>query len=211
MLRRVTSTIAVSGSGTFADALVGALRARAVAAVAVGAAGATSGREGGDVGAWVHVCGGDALTAHAITEADAASWHLGCEAVLWQSVAALQAAHRTLSERGGSVVVITSTVGVSGAPHAAPLAAALEGTRAMAKSAARQWGKLGITVNCVAVPLDALVSSHAGLTTFLPPAAIVRDDLVGDVAATVEFLAGPGAAGITGTTVTVDGGAVMAW
>jgi NAD(P)-dependent dehydrogenase (short-subunit alcohol dehydrogenase family) len=66
-------------------------------------------------------------------------------------------------------------------------------------------------VNCVAVPLDALVPTHAGLTAFHPPPAIVRDDLAGDVAATVEFLAGPGAAGITGSTVTVDGGAVMAW
>jgi NAD(P)-dependent dehydrogenase (short-subunit alcohol dehydrogenase family) len=65
-------------------------------------------------------------------------------------------------------------------------------------------------VNCVAVPLDLLAPTHAGLTSFLPLAAINRADPLDDVAGAIEFLSGPDAQGISGATLLVDGGAVMA-
>jgi 3-oxoacyl-[acyl-carrier protein] reductase len=106
--------------------------------------------------------------------------------------------------------VVTATAGASGAPSSAPFVAAVEGVRAMAKSAARQWGAQGISVNCVSVPLELLAPAHAGHTSFLPPPARVRDDPVADVAGAVEFLCSPSARGISGATLLVDGGAVMA-
>jgi 3-oxoacyl-[acyl-carrier protein] reductase len=135
----------------------------------------------------------------------------GCERVLWRALVSLQAARTVLSQAGvGRVVMITATAGVSGAANAVALVAAVEGARSMAKSAARQWGALGISVNCVSVPLGLLAPTHASETGFLPPAAIPSDDPVADAARAVEFLAGPGAHGISGATLVVDGGAVMA-
>jgi len=116
-----------------------------------------------------------------------------------------------LSPHGdGRVVVVTATAGVSGAPGSVPFVAAVEGVRSLAKSAARQWGGTGISVNCVSVPLELLAPTHAGHTSFLPPPARVRDNPVADVAGAVEFLCSPGARGISGATLLVDGGAVMA-
>jgi 3-oxoacyl-[acyl-carrier protein] reductase len=208
------ATIAVTGAQTFRDELVAALRRRGAAAVELASA-----DERPETlidlalphfAAVVHVCGDDDVMPGPIATTDAGSWRMGCEAVLRRSLMALQTAHRTFSGRGGHVVMITSTAGLSGAPHASPLLAALEGTRSMAKSAARQWGADGITVNCIAVPLDRLAPTHAGLTPFLPPPSIARHDIVGDVAAAVEFLISADARGVTGTTVLIDGGSVMA-
>jgi 3-oxoacyl-[acyl-carrier protein] reductase len=187
-------------------------RAVAVDAVDDRAAGVAALEGIGDVSAVVHVCADDAaLAAGPLASLHAAEWDTGAERVLWRVLTTLQAAHDAFARHGGGqVVVITATAGVSGAASSVPLVAAVEGARAMAKSAARQWGTLGIRVNCVAVPLELLAPTHAGLTSFLPPAAITRDDPVDDVAAAVEFLCGPGAQGITGASLLVDGGAVMA-
>jgi 3-oxoacyl-[acyl-carrier protein] reductase len=160
----------------------------------------------------VHVCAPDAAAAtHLLVETDPAGWHAGCEEVVWRALTSLQTAHAVLSLHGdGRVVVVTATAGVSGAPGSVPFVAAVEGVRALAKSAARQWGGAGISVNCVSVPLELLAPTHAGHTSFLPPPARVRDDPVADVAGAVEFLCSPGARGISGATLLVDGGAVMA-
>jgi 3-oxoacyl-[acyl-carrier protein] reductase len=160
----------------------------------------------------VHVCAQDpAVTTRQLDATDPAGWQDGCEAVVWRALTSLQAAHSVLSPGGdGRVVVVTATAGVSGAPGSVPFVAAVEGVRALAKSAARQWGAAGISVNCVSVPLELLAPTHAGHTTFLPPAALARDDPVADVAGAVEFLCSPGARGISGATLLVDGGAVMA-
>jgi 3-oxoacyl-[acyl-carrier protein] reductase len=211
-------TAVVAGDAGFGTALVAALGARsdrpviALAAADDPAEIVTALERMGDVSALVHVCADDAaLVSQPIASTDEAAWHAGCERVLWHALTSLQAAHAILSPRGGGrVVMVTATAGVSGAPQAVPLLAAIEGTRSMAKSAARQWGGVGISVNCVAVALDMLAPTHAGLTSFLPPAAIPRDDPLEDVAGAIEFLSGPGASGISGATLLVDGGAVMA-
>jgi 3-oxoacyl-[acyl-carrier protein] reductase len=163
------------------------------------------------VGAVVHVCGDDAsLVGAPLTATDTTAWEAGCERTLWRALGTLQAAHAALSGRGGGhIVIVTATTAASGAPSSVPLLAAVEGTRALAKSAARQWGAVGISVNCVAVPLELLAPRHTGLTSFLPPAAIPRPDPIDDVAGAIEFLGGPGAHGISGATLLVDGGAVM--
>jgi 3-oxoacyl-[acyl-carrier protein] reductase len=164
------------------------------------------------VAAVVHVCADDAtLPSGPLASTDAEEWDSGCERGVWRALTTLQAAHAALSRRGGGqVVMVTATAGVSGAADSVPLLAAVEGVRALAKSAARQWGALGISVNCLAVPLDLLAPTHAGLTSFLPPAAIPRADPLDDVAGAIEFLSGPDAHGISGATLLVDGGAVMA-
>ena len=76
----------------------------------------------------------------------------------------------------------------------------------MAKSAARQWGALGITVNTVLAPLELLAPELANLTSFLPPPALGGPPEVADVASAVTAFPG----GTTGATLVVDGGSVMA-
>ena len=76
----------------------------------------------------------------------------------------------------------------------------------MAKSAARQWGGLSITVNAVLEALELLAPGTANLTTFLPSPALGGLPDIADVASSV--MAFPG--GTTGATLVVDGGSVMA-
>jgi 3-oxoacyl-[acyl-carrier protein] reductase len=210
-------TAVVAGDAGFGTALVERLARRSAGTVALvpatdDPAEPTATFESiAGLSAVVHVCGDDAaLAAAPLVATDAEAWDTGCERMLWRALCTLQAAHAALSDRGGHIVVVTASTGVSGAPSAVPLLAAVEGTRAMAKSAARQWGAVGISVNCVAVPLELLAPRLAGLASFLPPAALLGADPIDDVAGAVEFLGGPGAQGISGATLLVDGGAVMA-
>jgi NAD(P)-dependent dehydrogenase (short-subunit alcohol dehydrogenase family) len=79
----------------------------------------------------------------------------------------------------------------------------------MAKSAARQWGAHGVTVNAVLVPLEALDLHAAGVTSFLTPPALGATTPMRDVATAVQWFAAADGTGITGATVVADGGAVM--
>jgi 3-oxoacyl-[acyl-carrier protein] reductase len=102
---------------------------------------------------------------------------------------------------------VTPTAGLTGQAGLVPYVTAVEGIRAMAKSAARQWGRDRITVNCVAPPIELMVEGHdapAGGPLGRAPSA--RQD----VAAAIALLAGDQAAFVTGATIVVDGGIVMA-
>ena len=87
----------------------------------------------------------------------------------------------------------------------------VEGVRALAKSAARQWGPAGITVNAVLVPPALVAPELVAVTTFNAPPVVGRlPDPRDDVAAAIALFAAPTAGGITGSTIVVDGGSVMA-
>ena len=154
----------------------------------------------------VHVCGDDvALTPAPIEATSPDSWDERGERLLRAALVTLQLAHARFAPTGGGIVLVTATTGISGAPSLVPFVTAIEGVRAMAKSAARQWGGLGITVNTVLVPLGLLSPAVAELTSFLPPPALGAPSTVGDVAAAV----GAFGEGTTGATLVVDGGSVM--
>jgi 3-oxoacyl-[acyl-carrier protein] reductase len=128
---------------------------------------------------------------------------------LWEQpmravIGAVVDAHRQGKRR---IVVVTPTTGMSGADRYAATAATAEAVRVLVKSAARQWGADGITVNAVAVAprLFGVDESVAGAVSLAPPA--LADG--GDPAAVIEFLMSPAAAGVTGTTITADGGVWM--
>jgi NAD(P)-dependent dehydrogenase (short-subunit alcohol dehydrogenase family) len=136
-----------------------------------------------------------------------AVWEATMQATLW----CLQAAFAHMAGRGGRILVAVPTVGMSGAAGLAPLAAAAEGQRVLAKSAARQWGPDGITVNCLAVATEVAGTGSGSVDVMLSPAALGRaarpEEDVGPVAA---FLAGPGGGFVTGATLCLDGGVWMA-
>lgn len=166
-----------------------------------------------DVRAVVHVCGDDVATVPAsVLDTDPDDWDARGERLLREALVTLQAAHDVLAGAGGGrIVIVTATAGISGAGALVPYLTAVEGVRALGKSAARQWGARDIGVNTVLVPLELIDPGAASLVSFLSPAARGRPPtLLDDVASAVAWLSGPTGTHVTGAAIVVDGGSVMA-
>jgi citronellol/citronellal dehydrogenase len=124
----------------------------------------------------------------------------------------VKAANRwMIPERHGVVFFVgfSPRRGVPLMAHSSAARAALEN---MAASFSNEWSRYGIRTICVACGLIQTegVLQYGGqeavdeFATYVP---MRRPGLPEEVAATIAFLASPGAAYITGTTVVVDGGA----
>jgi NAD(P)-dependent dehydrogenase (short-subunit alcohol dehydrogenase family) len=145
-----------------------------------------------------------------LAETDGAGWDARCDAVLRAALACATATRRHLGDRGGRFLVVTPTVTLTGAAGLVPVVTALEGLRALAKSAARQWGRVGITVNCLAPPLALVAPDSVAADPGVEEPALGRiPDGRADVAPVVALLAGDAARFVTGATIAVDGGVVM--
>jgi 3-oxoacyl-[acyl-carrier protein] reductase len=154
-------------------------------------------------------CGG--IDQRPIALLDPAEWDRFCEQPLRRGIAFMQSAYRITGAERGRIVVIIPTVALTGMAGMAPFASACEGLRGMAKSAARAWGARGISVNCVAVPLD-LLGITAGPESRVPtrwPSALSAPT-IRDVASLVLMLSSDRAGCVTGSTISVDGGSLMA-
>ena len=151
-----------------------------------------------------------AFEPEALADTSAEDWQRRCEAVLRSALECAQTAHRLMHGAGGLLVFVTPTIGITGAAGLVPFATAVEGVRALAKSAARQWGSAGIRVNCVA-PRAELLSPAAGRLSpeVAEPALGATPVDAGAVASVIALLVSAGSL-VTGATVVVDGGVVMA-
>ena len=118
-----------------------------------------------------------------------------------------------MKARAGRIISITSVVGSSGNPGQANYAAAKAGVAGLTRALAREIGSRGITVNCVApgfIDTDMTKAlPEAQRTALIGQIPLGRLGQVDDVAAAVVFLASPGAAYVTGSTVHVNGGMYM--
>ncbi|HKO88681.1 MAG TPA: 3-oxoacyl-ACP reductase FabG [Burkholderiales bacterium] len=118
-----------------------------------------------------------------------------------------------MKARTGRMINITSVVGASGNAGQVNYSAAKAGIGGLTRSLAREIGSRNITVNCIApgfIDTDmtrALPEAQRdALLTQIPLGRLGRAE---DIAAAVVFLASPGAAYVTGTTLHVNGGMYM--
>jgi len=118
-----------------------------------------------------------------------------------------------MKARAGRIINITSVVGSSGNAGQINYAAAKAGIGGMTRSLAREIGSRNITVNCIA-PGFIDTDMTRNLTeqqkqALLAQIPLGRLGLPADVASAVVFLASPGGAYVTGSTLHVNGGMYM--
>jgi 3-oxoacyl-[acyl-carrier protein] reductase len=119
-----------------------------------------------------------------------------------------------MKARKGRIVNIASVVGLIGNPGQANYCAAKAGIGGFTRALAKEVASRGITVNVVApgfIDTDMTKAlpeaQRAALAGMIP---LGRLGAPADIAQAVCFLAGPGAAWITGETLNVNGGMHMA-
>ena len=156
------------------------------------------------------------LTSRPLAELGGGKWAEMAEAPAAALMHTLQALMDTLEGKTFAIAVLGPTIGHVGAPGYVPLATALEAQRGIMKTAARQFGERGITVNWISVApkayspvLDDEEIPHGpemgGEMLALGHAPALR----GEVAAAISLLASKRAGAITGATINIDGGEWM--
>jgi 3-oxoacyl-[acyl-carrier protein] reductase len=119
-----------------------------------------------------------------------------------------------IRQRGGTIVNLTSVIGLVGNAGQANYAAAKAGLVGFTKSLAKEVGSRGITVNAVApgfieTRLTDVLSEEIKEAS-IKQIPLGRFGTPEDVAGAVSFLVSPAARYITGHVLSVDGGLFMA-
>ena len=140
-------------------------------------------------------------------------WNLTLDTNLRGSFFVAQAVARRMVPRGyGRIINIGSVTSVNGYAGLAPYGASRGGIKQLTMSLADDWGKHGITVNCLApgwfrTDQNKVMYEDKEWVEYLSDRIPVkRPGRVGDLDAAVVFLASEASRYITGQTLLVDGG-----
>jgi NAD(P)-dependent dehydrogenase (short-subunit alcohol dehydrogenase family) len=138
-----------------------------------------------------------------VMDVNVASMFLTCRAVV----------PRMRTQGGGAIVNISSGTPFRGVPFLLHYVTSKGAVVAFTRALARELGRDGIRVNCVApgFTLSDGVKEHPEVIEKLRDASVAartiqRDQEPEDVVGAVVYLAGPGASFVTGQTIVIDGG-----
>ncbi len=151
-----------------------------------------------------------------LEDLDGAAWEDHAAVSLRGAYHCARAGLPALPRDGGRFILMTSPAGMEGSTMLPAYGIVKGGLRGFAKSLAREWAPLGVTVNVVSPLAEtpamiAAAEQDPGLRPRLARRIPLgrMGDPEHDIAPAVVFLAGDGARYITGQTLVVDGGRFM--
>ena len=137
----------------------------------------------------------------------------GVKGTLW----GMQAVYPHMQRAGwGRIVNVASAAGITGMPGYGAYNASKEAIRALTRTAAREWGRDGIVVNCICPGAASKRGQEAAARDDDAHREFMRDHPIGrqgdpedDIAPVVQFLCSDACRYLTGQTLMVDGGAFL--
>jgi NAD(P)-dependent dehydrogenase (short-subunit alcohol dehydrogenase family) len=137
----------------------------------------------------------------------------GVKGTLW----GMQAVYPHMQRAGwGRIVNVASAAGITGMPGYGAYNASKEAIRALTRTAAREWGRDGIVVNCICPGAASQRGKDAAARDEDAHREFMRDHPIGrqgdpedDIAPVILFLCSDACRYLTGQTLMVDGGAFL--
>ena len=155
---------------------------------------------------------------HRLEDTTLELWEQNSRTAVWGSYYSAVLAFPHLRDAGarGRLVLITSPSGVEGSANIPVYSPVKAAQRAMAKSLSKEWGPLGVTVNCIAP-----VAETPALVGAFERSPVLKERVEGrtslrrigdperDIGGVAVFLASDDGGYVTGQTIVCDGGSFM--